>query len=278
MELKLSILADDTVDRPDLLGEHGYSLYIETGEQTILFDTGQGMVLHHNARQLGINLCEQEIIVLSHGHYDHANGVRVLLCNPRLEIYAHPAIMKPKFKQDEDGTYRDIGIDWFDNGMIVNKIKWHLSEEPVHLSDAIVLSGRIPRVTEFENVEPHFCVHDEHGGYTHDIIPDDQAIYIRTASGLVILTGCAHSGIVNTVLHAREVMQTDSIRCLVGGMHLINASEEKITKTVQYLKSLNISEIHAAHCTGFDASCALRQMMPETFHLVHAGKVLDIAD
>ena len=150
MYLKLSIIADNVVADPGFLAEHGFAVFVETDAGKFLFDTGQGMVLHANARMMGINLCDIEDIVLSHGHYDHANGVRMLYCNSKLRIYAHPMVFKPRFKKISSKKYKNIGIDWLDNAMIVDKVEWMLSEEPRFLADNIVLSGTIPRVTDFE--------------------------------------------------------------------------------------------------------------------------------
>jgi 7,8-dihydropterin-6-yl-methyl-4-(beta-D-ribofuranosyl)aminobenzene 5'-phosphate synthase len=271
MSITISILADDRVTKSGFIAEHGFSAFVKTDDEAFLFDAGQGMVLHHNARMMGINLCDNENVILSHGHYDHANGVRMLYCNSKIRIYSHPVILQSRFKKTAPDEYKNIGIEWLDNAVVTDKIEWNLSEQPQVLSGNLVLSGQIPRITDFEASDEPFYILNEQRRYEPDEILDDQALFISTKLGIIIVTGCAHSGLVNTVLHARKVLNQDKIHAIVGGTHLLHASTERLAKTVQFLQSAGVDLLYAGHCTGFEPACYLKSQLKEKYSILEVG-------
>ena len=148
MNIKISVLVDDRVTKSGFLGEHGLSLYINVDGYKILFDTGQGTALKHNADVLGIKLNEIKNVLLSHGHYDHTGGIKFLNTD-YLNIYAHPDIFKPRFKKVHSGEYKNIGFQKIEKKF--DKINWILDKNPAALSELVYTSGKVDRITDFED-------------------------------------------------------------------------------------------------------------------------------
>jgi 7,8-dihydropterin-6-yl-methyl-4-(beta-D-ribofuranosyl)aminobenzene 5'-phosphate synthase len=248
---EITILVNNVSSNPDLITEHGYSLHISDGERKILFDAGQErQVLENNASKLGIDLKGVDTVVLSHGHYDHSGGLEALLSvGGSVDFYAHPAVLSTRFSVRPERVKS--------NGMppsvceAVHKLpqsRRHWSEEPVMLTKQIGLTGYVPRVSEFEDTGGPFFL--DQAGTVEDLISDDQALWLQTKQGLVICAGCSHSGIVNIVRHVLEISGGGRIYAVIGGLHLVNASHERIDRTIEALEQLNPELIVPCHCTG----------------------------
>lgn len=277
MNLSISILVDDMVTRSMLLAEHGFSAYIELDDTKILFDSGQGMVIKHNAKLMGIKLHSVDTVVMSHGHYDHANGIKKLFNQHKITVYAHPLALQQHYKKVAPDEFKSIGIDWIDNKALRQMIEWQLSANHQIITPNVILSGQIPRQMEFEEMnEPFFLKEEE--GFVRDGCLDDQALFIRTESGIIILTGCAHSGLINTILHARRLLDDDRILAVVGGTHLIDTGRDRLQKTADYLDLLNVEKLFAGHCTGFDAGCFLKNQLNDRFQRIEVGMRLEWGD
>lgn len=265
---QITVLVENTANRQGLLAEHGLALWIERGEQRILFDTGQGMALVHNARELGVDLSTADAVVLSHGHYDHTGGLLAALPSFRqATVYVHLAAFRERFSRASDGRVRPVGaeiesLDWLTArvGLIVPT-----RSHPVEIGEGFWLTGQIPRQNDFEDTGGAFFLD---GACTQpDPIVDDQAIYAHTPAGVVVLLGCAHAGVVNTLDYVRALTGEDRIHAVVGGMHLLNADEHRLEQTVRRLRELDVQRIGLAHCTGFGAMARLYHEFPNRcFH------------
>lgn len=195
--MKLTILVDNYVPNvADLLGEPSFSCFIEDEEKKILFDTGFGAVPFRNARDLGIDLASVDCIVLSHGHLDHTRGLNLFAekfaAHTKPKLICHPLALKPKRSGRENigikGTEKDLG----------EKYDIVRSREPVWITDRVVFLGEIERATAFENKKPLGKTKLD-GAYVDDYLLDDSALAIDTDSGIVVVTGCSHSGICNII-------------------------------------------------------------------------------
>ncbi len=255
---KITIVVDNHAGA-GLVAEHGFSLWIETANRHILFDTGQGSACEKNAEALGIDLAETDILTLSHGHYDHTGGVPQCLRMARTaDVYCHPGAVHPRHSV-RDGKATSIQMPRTTMQAIdsVPSEHMHWVQHSLLLTDTIGLTGPIPRATDFEDTGGPFFLDTK--GLRPDPMDDDQAVWIRTDSGLIVCVGCAHAGLVNTLNQVQRLNQGMRIRAIIGGFHLINASEQRLAQTVAALRLLAPDQVIPCHCTGDGAVAELKK-------------------
>lgn len=270
----LTVLCDNYVQKPHLLAEHGLSFFIEAEKINILFDTGQGLAIEHNAKRLNIDLKSVDAVILSHGHYDHTGGLEeVLKDRSKAKIYAHPDILQAKYRKLKTGKMRYIGCPHFLSEE--KKINFILNREPFWIHKKIFLTGQIPRKTFFENVEANFYVKKQ-TSWVKDNLLDDQALVVNTPPGLVLILGCAHSGLINTLRYVVEIAGRKDFSLITGGTHLENASEEKINKTITALREFKIEKLILSHCTGIPAFRMIREALGDKVFLGNVGEVVQL--
>jgi len=255
----------------------GLSILIEMDSTSILLDTGQSLSVNYNADILGIDLTKIDKIVLSHGHGDHTGGLRQLLQKLRkeVEIIAHPDIWAPKYGRRQGQPDRYIGIPFQQADLESLGARFNLTRELVKMADNITTTGEVPMVTDFEAIDPHLFV-KKGPDFIPDELLDDQAIIVNTGSGLVVVLGCAHRGMINTLYHAQKLTGVKEIRLVIGGSHLIGASEEKIWQTIAALKELGIGRIGISHCTGLPAAAIMAQEFGENFFFNNTGNRIEL--
>lgn len=249
-DVKITILVENRVTRANLMAEQGLSLYIETPEGNFLFDTGQSDVFLHNAEQLGIDLKHIQAIVLSHGHYDHTNGLYYYLKKfGEAHIICHYNLFHKKYKL-VNGQRMFIGISHEEDELKRLGARFEYVNNPHRLTEDIIISGEISRLTDFENGYEQY---EERvlESYIPDELHDDMALYLKTEKGLIVLMGCGHAGAINTIKQGLRLTNMQDIYAVMGGMHLSQAPEERINKTVHGLQELNPRYIVPLHCTGF---------------------------
>ena len=153
----------------------------------------------------------------------------------------------------------------------MDKANWILDEKPVSLPENIYISGKVDRITGFEKTtEPFYILNDQHR-YENDPICDDQSLFIKTELGVIIITGCAHSGLVNIIKQAEVVTKDNRVYAIIGGTHLINASEERLKHTADYLKTISLNYFYAGHCTDFNAACYLKNELKDVYQPLETG-------
>jgi len=277
MGLRITTLSENTAGMDGFLGEWGLSILVESDDIRVLFDTGQSLSATHNARLLGIDFNRIDKIALSHGHFDHTGGLRSVLSEmgKEIEVIAHPDIWQAKYAARPDAESRYIGIPFSRRELESLGAKFNLTAEPVAVSESIMTSGEVPMVTDYEEIEPSLVV-KANGNFKPDTFRDDQALIIKTPPGLVVVSGCAHRGIINTLYHARNLSGVKKIDSVIGGCHLMNASQERIWRTVAALKELGVGRLGVCHCTGMAASVIMAQEFGDRFLLNNAGTVLDL--
>lgn len=273
--IKTTVLVENTAGKLGVLAEHGLSFLIETGGEKILFDTGQGFVLKHNLTRLGIDLADVKNVVLSHGHYDHTGGLHTALSMmDRPTAYAHPAVTEPKFVCYKNHESRSVGMPDADRKALLQQAEWVRTDQPAKLPGGLRLTGPIPRTSSFENTGGPFFL--DEAGTIPDFIEDDQAAFIETAHGTVVILGCAHAGVINTLRHIRRLTKKQPIHTVIGGMHLHSASKDRMGKTIKALRKLDIGCMFLCHCTGFDATAELWKEFPGKVRPCSAGTTISM--
>ena len=268
----ITTLVEDAASGTGLCGEHGLSLWTEYGDQRILFDTGQTGLLLKNAKLLGADVARTDAIVLSHGHYDHTGGLAAVLdIAPRAIVYVHPAALWPKFVRKGAET-RAIGMSDSTREVICahaqdERVVW--TEEPTKVMPGFFVTGQVPRNADFEDVGGSFFI-DENCEKA-DILPDDQAMFFHTSGRLIVLLGCSHAGVVNTLDYIVKLSGDKHIYGVVGGMHLLSASQERIERTISVFHKYGVQRIGLAHCTGADATQQIRNAFPDRCFMCSTG-------
>lgn len=255
-QVNITILADDRAGA-GLTAQHGFSLWVEVSGQNILFDTGPGNAIEYNAVKLGVDLSQTDAITLSHGHYDHTGGLaEALLYAPNAKVYSHPSAVWDRYSIRK-GVAKQTGMPAGSRRAIKSLPYDHLhwTEKSIEIFPGIGLTGTIPRMTGYEDAGGPFFLDPK--AKVPDTIPDDMALWIDTPKGLVILTGCAHAGLANTINFAKIVSGAEKINAIIGGFHLSGADDRRLRLTSEALLSFNPSLVVPCHCTGEKASSLL---------------------
>jgi 7,8-dihydropterin-6-yl-methyl-4-(beta-D-ribofuranosyl)aminobenzene 5'-phosphate synthase len=266
VSIRLTIVADDYhCQGDDLRTEHGLSILAETERSGLLFDAGQTDVCVRNVERLGADLARVGTVVLSHGHYDHGGGVPAVLdAVGRARVIAHPAAFAAKYARAAGQQDRYIGLRYSADDLIEKGAAVALRSQSEEIDHGVLTTGPIPRETDFELSNSAFQVKSA-DGWRPDDFEDEQALIARTPEGPVVVVGCAHAGVVNTLRHALRMTGEDHIRALMGGFHLVGASEERITETIAALRELDVRQMVACHCTGGPARERLRAAFGERY-------------
>lgn len=277
MATRLTILCENSVGRPNgTIGEHGFACFIETPEGNILFDTGNGAGILRNAEVLGRDLDSVRAVVLSHGHYDHTGGLSDVLGRTGLiDIVAHPGIFAERFWVGEHER-RDIGIPFSRMHFEALGARFLLQRHFGEIAPGIHFSGEIPRNASFETGDPHLMVLDDAGKLIPDPFPDDICLVIETEKGPIVLLGCAHAGLVNTLNLVREKTGFDRFYAVVGGTHLAPASDEQFAATVRSLRAFCVERIGVSHCTGLPRAAQLHAEFGGRFFFASVGSTIEI--
>jgi len=274
-KIRITVLVENTAQGAGILAEHGLAYWIEWDGQKVLFDTGQGNVLVNNAYRLGIHLHEANAVVLSHGHYDHTGGLPEALKTGGLAtVYVHPAAFAHKYTRKTDGSARKIGLPDATE-TVLRSLHGRLvyTERPTPVADRLTATGPVPRLTEFEDTGGPFFLNQ--ACTKPDPLEDDQSVFFDTTEGTVVLLGCAHSGVINTLRYVRQLTADRPVRAVIGGMHLVEASPERIARTVEELRRLGVQQLAPGHCTGMPAIVVLWTAFPTVCTTCHAGSTFE---
>jgi len=262
-----------------LLAEHGLACLIEVTsgmkKHSILMDTGiSKSSLFHNARLLGCDLAGVEALVLSHGHFDHIGGVLEFYrqIGKSIPLVLHPDCFLTR-RLNRPGK-EPIALPMLDETSLRDAgAPLHLRKGTSTLADSLLLAtGEIERRTSFEKGFPGMEAH-VHDRWSADPINDDQALVVKVkGKGLVILSGCAHAGIINTVEHVKRLTRTDHVHAVLGGFHLTGPIFEPLIRpTLDEMKRIKPDVIVPMHCTGWKAIGQFAREMPEAFILNTVG-------
>lgn len=275
--VRITILCNDKTVREDIQAEHGFSCLIQNGHGSVLFDTGDTRMYLDNAHSMGIDLSEVRHVVLSHAHYDHSGGFLAFAAQHQsYQLLVHRRFFTPKY-WDEDAFFRFVGNRFTPESLCEKGVPFFLVKtDTFPLGEdckAWLLSG-FPRINAFEVIEPAAYQYAA-GDYLPDAF-DEELIYAAdTANGLVIVSGCSHSGIVNICQETQKRLNRP-ICAVIGGTHLISAETEQIHDTIAYFNAHpEIRLVAPVHCTGDSALYAFRQHCP-AYRTVGGGSVIEL--
>ena len=268
-------LAPDALSRETLVAEHGFAALVSVTRgdtsDSLLFDAGLSKNgLMHNMDVLEVRPNELHTIVLSHGHVDHTNGLMGMLARlgeRRMALLLHPDAFLERKLLFPDG--HEMRVPPPNRGVLSQEgIEFIEERGPSYLLGGLVLvTGQIERSTPFEQGFPNHYARLEGQWRPDPLIHDDQAVVLHVKNkGLVVLTGCGHAGVINTIRHAQQLTGVQKVYAVIGGFHLTGALfERSIPPTVAALKELRPAVIVPAHCTGWKATHALARELPEAF-------------
>jgi len=260
-QTRITILVDNQAG-PGLSAEHGFAAWIECDGRHWLLDAGQGAALVPNAQALGVPLAAAEGLILSHGHYDHTGGLPALLASSSARVYCHPHAERPRYAM-RDGEARSIGMPASARAALAalpGERLWQVTA-PLALASGVGLTGPIPRRADYEDSGGPFFA-DAVGRHPDDFA-DELALTLRTTRGLVVILGCGHAGLINTLSHALALHPGERLHAVLGGFHLGGASEERLARTAAALRALDPAVVVPCHCSVERAVAAFRRVLGE---------------
>ncbi len=276
MHRRVTILCENSVGPVSgTLGEHGFSVLIEWDGGSLLFDTGQGFTLLHNAQRMNKNLHQVTEVALSHGHYDHSGGLLPLVrtCGPKT-VYAHPAVFQERYRHKDTGESLSLGMPYPRSYLEGQGVTFNLAEGYREIVPGIFLTGSVPRRTAFELGDSGLF--SDRCACTKDSFDDDQSLVIVSPKGLTVVLGCCHAGLINTLNYVSEVTGRSDIYAVIGGTHLGFCSAEQFEQTCAELSGRGIKRLAVSHCTGFMAACQLQRRFPQQFQNAAVGYTIEI--
>ena len=279
MKTRITILCENLVGRLVGSGEHGFSAFIEMDQGNYLFDTGSGRSIVPNSLTMNKDLKSVRRIFLSHGHYDHTGGLsEVLKLKGKVDVHAHPHVFLDRIavlKEEDREIKRFIGIRYKKRYLESLGANFVFNTDFMEVEKGLFLTGEVPRQTIFEKPDPRLFSEMD-GRTTHDLFLDDQSLILDTDKGMVLILGCAHSGMINIINHVINKMGKENFHAILGGTHLDFLTPEQLEESIKSLKKIEVEKIGISHCTGMRAAFRLHQEFGDRFFYGCVGSILEV--
>ena len=277
--MKITIICENTVGRRVGLGEHGFSALIETNAGNYLFDTGGGHSVVRNCLELNKDLRTIKKIFLSHGHFDHTGGLpEVLKLTGKVDVHAHPDVFVDRVHVTEENgkeTRKFVGLPYKRKYLELLGANFILNTSFSEVAKGVFLTGEVPRKTSFEKPDPVLLAEID-GNIDQDIFSDDQSLILDTEKGLILLLGCAHSGMINIIDYVFDKTGKENFYAILGGTHLDFLTQEQREESIKALKKIKLEKIGVCHCTGMRAAFRLQHEFGDRFFYGHVGSTLEV--
>ncbi len=274
MTVKITCLVNNTaIENSGLMAEHGLSFWIQTDHGVTLFDTGQTpQVLSHNMDSLGLAARDINRLVLSHAHYDHTGGLEVALSGRTdLTIHAHPDIFRPRYALRQ-GEYRSIGLA-VDREILSRHGTLSLSDVPTEVMPGLWTTGGITKRPEPVGSSPHLFIQGK-DGWQPDPYLDDLSMVLQCGRGLVVICGCCHAGLLNTLFHVQGHFDGPVI-AVIGGLHLQHTDDLYLAHVIEtFTERFPEASLYLNHCTGDNAIARLRGALGQRVRPFPAGDMI----
>ncbi len=283
--MKLSFLVDNKTENAKCRAEWGLSLLIESGGHRILFDTGSSGMFAENAKIMGINLKEVDAVCISHGHYDHTEGMMTFTqINSDAPIYIHKNAFHKSYGTSEKGIDDwECGIWWSDEYKEKIKNRLVLTENVVKINDNMTLIGNIPNMEDYPPTEDFYreveAVNprgDKTAVLEKDDMSHEQFLAVCEDERLFIISGCCHRGVMPTIKTAQKYFPDKEIAAVIAGMHMYSLSEDRRRKIVSEIIDSGVKKIFPVHCTGMDAIMEFKARMGEDCVIAASGDVYEL--
>ncbi len=279
MSVRVTVLCENLVGRLAGIGEHGFSAFIETERGNYLFDTGGGRSIVPNALTFDKDLRTVRKVFLSHGHYDHTGGLpEVLKITGKTEVHAHPHVFLERMailKENGREKRRFVGIPYKRGYLESLGANFVLNRDFEEVERGIYLTGEVPRETSFEKPDPRLFA-DVDGQTTQDLFLDDQSLVLDSERGMLLILGCAHSGMINIIRHVTRKRRREKFFAILGGTHLDFLTPEQLEDSIAFLRQMDVERIGVSHCTGMRAAFRLHQELGERYFYGCVGTVLQL--
>jgi 7,8-dihydropterin-6-yl-methyl-4-(beta-D-ribofuranosyl)aminobenzene 5'-phosphate synthase len=247
MDVEITLLSDNVVNKKGLLAEHGLSILLERNTQQLLFDVGQGMSAFHNARILNITF-HSPPIVLSHGHYDHTAGLMPFLrIFPSAAIFAHSDVFTQRFSTTGTNNVRNVSAPFTKEELKHEGVEFHFVNDPYEVLEGVWTTGQIARPFVADQSVTGLSL--DVAGRVVDNVLDEIAIVVEGPKKALLLLGCAHAGVRNTIQQV-EAMTEKPLYGIVGGLHLLDVSPRNVRALALFLRERGVEFVAASHCTG----------------------------
>jgi 7,8-dihydropterin-6-yl-methyl-4-(beta-D-ribofuranosyl)aminobenzene 5'-phosphate synthase len=270
--VSITVLVDNSAGQKGLVSGHGLSLFVQVEGRRLVFDSGFDGSVVRNAAKLGVELEASEAVVVSHGHYDHTGGLVEVLDKVAGSVYLHPQAVGGKYSGKGGGCkYIGMGPKVKDR-LLEREVVW--TQKAREVLPGVIVTGEVERVNAFEDTGGSFYIDSKCS--IVDGLVDDQSLVIDTKDGLIVVTGCAHSGIVNILDHISGLMDGKRVLAVIGGLHLVNASDDRIARTIAAFERYDVRLVVPMHCTGERAVKIFEEELADKCLIVGTGARVDI--
>lgn len=270
-----TLIENNPDDNNTLLSEHGLSIYIEVEEMKILFDTGKSGDFINNAEKLNVDLSNIDYLLLSHGHYDHSGGFKKLVdgIGSPFKLIVGDGFFSEKYKLMDNNTYRYRGNPFNKDFINENNISLTcINEDIFYINENIMIFSNFKRNNDFEIQNKLFRI-KKNEEYILDDFSDEIVLAVKKNEGLIVILGCSQVGVVN-ILETITKRTGIPIYAIIGGSHLVEADDERVSKTIEFLKENNIEIIAMSHCTGEYAIEKLKNEFKDKFVYNNTGNII----